>query len=112
MMLALGLRFQTPDEAQAFMNAYRVGILPMLPPAAVLNALKVGEALAHYGIAKNRLPGIGSMANLPEWLRLALGGLVLAMSAYGGIRAARETAQTPVDWSDPPGAAAAAAPSA
>jgi len=89
MALALGLRFQTPEEAQAFVTAYKVGLVPMLPPAQVLDALKVGEALAAYGIGRNRLPGMGNLAELPEWLRLVLGGLVLAMSAYGGINAAK-----------------------
>jgi len=89
MVLALGLRFQTPEEAQAFVTAYKVGLVPMLPPAQVLDALKVGEALAAYGIGRNRLPGMGNLAELPEWLRLVLGGLVLAMSAYGGINAAK-----------------------
>ncbi len=89
MILALGLRFQTPEEAQAFTTAYRAGVLPMLPPAAVLDALRVGEALAKYGIGRNRFPGMGNLAELPEWLRLVLGGLVLAMSAYGGINAAK-----------------------
>jgi len=84
MALALGLRFQTPEEAQAFVTAYKVGLVPMLPPAQVLDALKVGEALAAYGIGRNRLPGMGNLAELPEWLRL-----VLAMSAYGGINAAK-----------------------
>lgn len=89
MVLALGLRFQTPQEAQAFMTTYKAGVVPMLPPAAVLDALKVGEALATYGIGRNRLPGMGNLAELPAWLRLMLGGLVLAMSAYGGINAAK-----------------------
>lgn len=89
MILALGLRFQSPEEANAFMAAYRAGIVPMLPPAAVLDALRVGEALAEYGIGKNRLPGMGNMAALPAWLRLVVGGLVLAASAYGGINAAK-----------------------
>lgn len=89
MILALGLRFQTPEEANAFVAAYRAGIVPMLPPAAVLDALKVGEALAEYGIGKNRVPGLGDMAALPAWLRLVLGGLILAASAYGGINAAK-----------------------
>lgn len=88
-MLALGLRFQTPQEVQAFIAAYKAGVVPMLPPAAVLDALKVGEALAKYGIGRNRLPGMGNLAQLPEWIRLLLGGLVLAMSAYGGINAAK-----------------------
>lgn len=61
----------------------------MLPPAAVLDALRVGEALAKYGIGRNRFLGMGNLAELPEWLRLVLGGLVLAMSAYGGINAAK-----------------------
>jgi hypothetical protein len=61
----------------------------MLPPAAVLDALKVGQALAGYGIGRNRIPGLGNLAELPDWLRLVLGGLVLAMSAYGGINAAK-----------------------
>lgn len=89
MILALGLHFQTPEEANAFVAAYRAGIVSMLPPAAVLDALKVGEALAEYGIGKNRLPGMGNMAALPAWLRLVVGGLILAASAYGGINAAK-----------------------
>lgn len=89
MILALGLRFQSVEEANAFTSAFRAGILPMLPPAAVLDALRVGDALAEYGIGKNRLPGVGNMAALPAWLRLVVGGLVLAMSAYGGINAAK-----------------------
>lgn len=89
MILALGLRFRTPEEANAFISAYRAGIMPMLPPAAVMDALKVGEALAEYGIGKNRIPGMGDIAALPSWIRIVLGGLILAASAYGGINAAK-----------------------
>lgn len=109
MMLALGLRFGTAEEANAFVAAYRTGILPMLPPAAVLDALGVGAALAHYGIAKNRLPGMGNLAALPEWIRLLLGGLILAMSAYGGINAAKNTR---MDVAGPAGDSPAATPAA
>lgn len=105
MILALGLRFQTPEEANAFTSAFRQGIVPMLPPAAVLDALKVGEALARYGIGRNALPGVGNLAALPDWLRLLLGGLVLAVSAYGGINAAREVN---VDMAGPVGPTAPA----
>lgn len=104
MVLALGLRFQTPQEAQAFMTTYKAGVVPMLPPAAVLDALKVGEALAAYGIGRNRLPGMNNLAELPGWLRLVLGGLVLAMSAYGGINAAKAAR---VDMADSAGDSAA-----
>lgn len=106
MILALGLRFETPQEAQAFMTTYKAGVVPMLPPAAVLDALKVGEALAKYGIGRNRIPGMGNLAELPEWLRLVLGGLVLAMSAYGGINAAKAAR---VDLADSAGDSATSA---
>jgi hypothetical protein len=86
-ILVFGLRLQTPEEVQAFTEAFQRGIVPMLPPAAVLDYLKVGEALASYGIGKNRLPAMGSVEALPPWLRILLGGVVLALSAYGGARA-------------------------
>ena len=86
-LLLLGVRPQTEEEARAFTEAFRRGILPMLPPAAVLDYLKVGEALAAYGIGKNRLPTVGSVDAMPPWLRILLGGVVLGVSAYGGVRA-------------------------
>jgi hypothetical protein len=86
-MLVFGLRLQTPEEVQAFTEAFQMGIVPMLPPAQVLDMLKVGEALAQYGIGRNRFPGIGGLTQLPPWLRILLGGAVMALSAYGGIRA-------------------------
>ena len=86
-ILVLGLRLQTPEEVQAFTEAFQRGVVPMLPPAQVLDMLKVGEALAQYGIGRNRLPGMGGLDQLPPWLRILLGGVVVGMSAYGGIRA-------------------------
>ncbi len=86
-LLLLGVRPQTEEEARAFTEAFRRGILPMLPPAAVLDYLKVGEALAAYGIGRNRLPTVGSVDAMPPWLRILLGGVVLGVSAYGGVRA-------------------------
>ncbi len=86
-LLLLGVRPQTEEEARTFTEAFQRGILPMLPPAAVLNHLKVGEALAAYGIGKNRLPTMGSVEALPPWFRILLGGVVVGLSAYGGVRA-------------------------
>ena len=86
-ILVLGLRLQTPEEVQSFTEAFQRGIVPMLPPAQVLDMLKVGEALAQYGIGRNRLPGMGGLDQLPPWLRIVLGGVVVALSAYGGARA-------------------------
>ncbi|AGK03327.1 MULTISPECIES: hypothetical protein [Meiothermus] len=89
-MLILGLRLQTQEEVEAFTRAFQGGVLPMLPPAPVLDALKVGEALAAYGIGKNRLPLQGGVEHLPPWLRILLGAGVMAMSVYGGMRAVQE----------------------
>jgi len=86
-LLLLGIRPQSQEEVQAFTEAFQRGILPMLPPAQVLDMLKVGEALAQYGIGRNRLPGMGGLDQLPPWLRILLGGVVMALSAYGGARA-------------------------
>jgi hypothetical protein len=86
-ILVFGLRLQTPEEVQAFTEAFQRGVVPMLPPAQVLDMLKVGEALAQYGIGRNRLPGIGGLDQLPPWLRILLGGVVVGASAYGGVRA-------------------------
>lgn len=86
-LLLLGIRPQTEEEVKAFTEAFHRGVLPMLPPAAVLDYLRVGEALASYGIGKNRLPAMGSVEALPPWLRILLGGVVVGASAYGGVRA-------------------------
>ena len=87
--LIMGLRLQSPNEMQAFQQAFRAGVAGLLPPASVLDALKVGEALAAYGIGKNRLP-VGGVEALPPWVRILLGGVALAMAAYGGVRAVQE----------------------
>ncbi len=87
LLLMLGVRVQSEEERAAFLRAWNGAIGGLMPPAQVLDFLKVGEALAAYGIGKNRLPGMGSVENLPPWLRILLGGGVLAVAAYGGVRA-------------------------
>jgi hypothetical protein len=96
--LVFGLRLQTPEEVAAFQRAFQAGVGGLLPPAAVLDALKIGEALAAYGIGKNRLP-MGGVENLPPWLRILLGGAALAMAAYGGVRAVQEIRAARIDSS-------------
>jgi hypothetical protein len=98
-LLLLGIRPQSQEEVQAFTEAFQRGIVPMLPPAQVLDMLKVGEALAQYGIGRNRLPGMGGLNQLPPWLRILLGGVVVALSAYGGARAVQAIRHS----SPPPG---------
>lgn len=86
-LLMLGVRVQSEEEKAAFLRAWQGALFGLMPPAQVLDVLKVGEGLAQYGIGKNRLPGMGSVENLPPWLRILLGGGVLAIAAYGGVRA-------------------------
>ncbi|GAA5334072.1 hypothetical protein [Thermus hydrothermalis] len=86
-LLMLGVRVQSEEEKAAFLRAWQGALFGLMPPAQVLDVLKVGEALAQYGIGKNRVPGMGSVENLPPWLRILLGGGVLAIAAYGGVRA-------------------------
>ncbi|GAA6746775.1 hypothetical protein Thermus71318_22760 [Thermus brockianus] len=86
-LLMLGVRVQSEEERAAFLRAWQGALFGLMPPAQVLDVLKVGEALARHGIGKNRLPGMGSVENLPPWLRILLGGGVLAIAAYGGVRA-------------------------
>lgn len=102
MLLMLGLRLQSPEEVEAFKGAFQA--TTFLPPAQVLDMLKVGEALAAYGIGKNRLPGMGRAENLPPWVRVALGGAVLAMAAYGGVRAAMDVRASRAGPAGPGGA--------
>ncbi|WP_172955582.1 hypothetical protein [Thermus scotoductus] len=103
-LLMLGVRVQSEEEKAAFLMAWNGAIGGLMPPAQVLNVLKVGEALAQYGIGKNRLPGMGSVENLPPWLRILLGGGVLAIAAYGGVRAVMDVRASRTAGGAPDGA--------
>ncbi len=85
----LGLRFETPEAAEAFEKAFMAAV-PIMPTPAVLDALGVGEALAAYGIHKGMAGGPDALAALPPWLRLLVGAGYLAFAVYAGVRAARE----------------------
>lgn len=82
---------KSEDEATAFQKAFSGGIIPgfplQIPPARVLDTLQVGQALALFGIGKNSLPGLGNLGSLPPVVRLLVGAGVMAVAAYGGVRA-------------------------
>lgn len=108
-LLMLGVRVQSEEEKAAFLAAWNGAIGGLMPPAQVLDVLKVGEALAAYGIGKNRMPGMGSVENLPPWLRILLGGGVLAVAAYGGVRAVMDVRASRAVGGAPDAAPASAA---
>lgn len=88
--LMLGLRLQDEEEVRIWNEHWNWIVKPMLPTAAVLKPLRLGDALAKYGIGKGMLPGTGALENLPDWVRLLIGGAVLSFSAFGGFRAVQE----------------------
>lgn len=85
----VGLRFKTPEEAEAFERSF-VAAVPIMPTPAILDALGVGEALASYGIHKGMVAGPDAFTALPPWLRLILGAGYLAFAVYSGVRPAKE----------------------
>ena len=89
LVVTLGLRFESPEEAKAFEQAFMAAI-PIMPTPAVLDYLGVGEALAEYGIHKGMVGGPDALETLPPWLRLLIGAGYLAFAVYTGVRAAKE----------------------
>lgn len=105
----------TPEQAAAFNTAYSSGkvgaMLPIplaqglaLPPAEVLDKLRVGEALATFGIGKPKSLNIESAADLPPLMRIGLGALMLGAATFGGVLAARSLKPEAAPVQDPGGA--------
>jgi hypothetical protein len=70
--------FETEEEKTIFGNAF-LSIAPL-----TLKSLKLGDALAEYGIGKNSMPGIGQVEAMPAWLRLIVGGAAIGAGTYAG----------------------------
>jgi hypothetical protein len=70
--------FTTEQEKEAFAKGF-MSIAPL-----TLKSLKLGEALAEYGIGKNSMPGIGQVEAMPAWLRIGLGGVAIGIGTYAG----------------------------
>jgi hypothetical protein len=122
-MVVAGREGWTPDQAAAFNAVYSSGkigaVLPIplaqglaLPPAEVMEKLRVGEALAMFGIGKPKSLNIESAADLPPLMRIGVGALMLGAAAFGGVLAARsskpETTPAPDLDADRPDAGRAA----
>jgi hypothetical protein len=72
-------QLRTPDEVEIFNTSFM-----KVAPAAI-KTLKIGEALAVYGIGKNT--GVGGLERLPPWVRLALGVVGIGVGVGMGLRA-------------------------
>ena len=88
MALMMGLKIASDEERAAFERAFTQAV-PFMPTPFILDALKVGEALAAYGIHKG-MTGPADLARLPAWLRLLLGAATLGMAGYSAARAVME----------------------
>jgi len=88
MALMMGLKIASDEERAAFERAFTQAV-PFMPTPFILDALKVGEALAAYGIHKG-MTGPADLGRLPAWLRLLLGAATLGMAGYSAARAVME----------------------
>ena len=70
--------FATEEEKAIFAKSW----MSFAPPT--LKGLKIGEALAEYGIGKNSMPGLGQIEAMPAWMRLAAGGAAIGIGVYAG----------------------------
>lgn len=88
MALTMGLQLSSDEERAAFERAFTQAV-PFMPTPFILDTLKVGEALAAYGIHKG-MTGPADLGRLPAWLRLLLGAATLGMAGYSAARAVME----------------------
>jgi hypothetical protein len=70
----------SPADVALYQQAYCNVFGSIVPTQAMIAPLKLGEALARYGVGKGMMPG--SLDVLPPYLRLTLGAAVLGMSSY------------------------------
>ena len=83
-----GVKIGTPEEQAAFERAF-MGAVPVMPTPLLLDTLKVGEALAAYGIHKG-MTGAADLSKLPAWLRILIGAAALGWAAVSAARAVME----------------------
>ncbi len=88
MALMMGLQIANDKERAAFERAFAQA-LPLMPTPYILDTLKVGEALAAYGIHKG-MAGPADLSKLPAWLRILIGAAALGWAAVSAARAVME----------------------
>jgi hypothetical protein len=87
-------KLETEHEVTVYQTAFKHVFGPIMPTAAMIAPLKLGDALATYGIGKGMGPGF-SLEQLPAWVRLTLGAVVLGGSSFMAFTAVKnEQAQT------------------
>lgn len=87
-MAAFGHSFHGPIR----LSLPAMGVDFQTSVAEALDSLRVGEALAAFGIYKPGGWG-GDMGELPPLMRLALGVAVIGYAGFGGVRAVQEFRQ-------------------
>lgn len=90
-------RIKIESAAQAetletkYKEAFAKGFGGILPTEYLIETLKVGPALAHYGYGQNMQ--LGSLENLPPLVRIGLGAAVMGLSSYMAMTAVRHEAK-------------------
>lgn len=77
---------QNEADVETFQKAYKNILAPYISTAAVIKPLKLGPALARYGIHKNMGPGF-DLERVPALARLGIGAVILSVSGFLGLTA-------------------------
>lgn len=85
-MMIVGFQMQSEREAAAFQEAFQWMVKPIFPTAKVVEQLRLGEALAHYGVGRGMGLGLG-LENLPPLARIACGAVALGAAGFMAYRA-------------------------
>lgn len=88
MLIVMGAQLRTEDEAAAFREAFTWVIKPIFPTARVVEQLKLGEALTHYGVGRGMGPG--GLDRLPPFTRILIGTLALGAAGFMALRAVHD----------------------
>ena len=88
MLIVMGAQLRSEDEAAAFREAFTWTIRPIFPTARVVEQLKLGDALAQYGIGRGMGPG--GLDRLPPFTRILIGTLALGAAGFMALRAVQD----------------------
>lgn len=91
---------ESQQQAEMYMQAYKSVFAPFVSTSAMIAPLKLGEALAKYGIGKNMQPG-ASLEALPPLVRITVGGVVLGVSSFMAMQAVKRVEGQQQSESDP-----------
>lgn len=98
---ALSTPIESQEQVELYMQAYKNVFAPFASTPALIAPLKLGEALARYGIGKNMQPGT-SLEVLPPLVRITVGGVVLGVSSFMAMQAVKRVEEQPKQQPEPP----------